>query len=109
MQGGRPPCQLKLTYFEGVLGDREWLIGDRCTYADLALFQVQEGLEYAFPNAFRHCAETAPACARLRMAVAHRPRVAAYLESPRRVPFNEHGIFRHYPELDAPARQRTRK
>jgi glutathione S-transferase len=35
-------------------------------------------------------------------AVAERPGVRAYLASPRRLPFNEHGIFRHYPELDLP-------
>jgi glutathione S-transferase len=29
-----------------------------------------------------------------------RPRIAAYLASPRRLPFNESGIFRHYPELE---------
>jgi glutathione S-transferase len=28
------------------------------------------------------------------------PNVARYLASERRLPFNEHGIFRHYPELD---------
>jgi glutathione S-transferase len=27
-------------------------------------------------------------------------RIAAYLASGRRIPFNEAGIFRHYPELD---------
>ncbi|MFI4959484.1 MAG: glutathione S-transferase, partial [Lysobacterales bacterium] len=32
-----------------------------------------------------------------------RPNIAAYLESPRRLGFNEDGIFRHYPELDDPA------
>ena len=29
--------------------------------------------------------------------------IAAYLASPRRLAFNESGIFRHYPELDDPA------
>jgi len=33
--------------------------------------------------------------------VQERPRIAAYLASPRRIPFNEEGIFRHYAELDA--------
>jgi len=33
--------------------------------------------------------------------VAARPAIKAYLASPRRIPFNESGIFRHYPELDA--------
>jgi glutathione S-transferase len=32
--------------------------------------------------------------------VRKRPRIAAYLASDRRIPFNEQGIFRHYPELD---------
>jgi len=32
--------------------------------------------------------------------VATRPNIAAYLASPRRLPFSENGIFRHYPELD---------
>ncbi len=32
--------------------------------------------------------------------VRERPRIAGYLASPRRIPFNEQGIFRHYPELD---------
>jgi glutathione S-transferase len=35
--------------------------------------------------------------------VAARPNIAAYLKSPRRIPFNRHGLFRHYPELDAKA------
>jgi glutathione S-transferase len=37
---------------------------------------------------------------RLHDAVAARPRIAAYLASPRRIAFNEQGIFRHYAELD---------
>jgi glutathione S-transferase len=32
--------------------------------------------------------------------VAQRPRIKAYLQSERRIPFNQMGIFRHYPELD---------
>ena len=32
--------------------------------------------------------------------VALRPGIAAYLASPRRIPFNEEGIFRRYGELD---------
>jgi glutathione S-transferase len=33
--------------------------------------------------------------------IQERPRIAAYLASPRRIPFNEDGIFRHYPILDS--------
>ena len=41
-----------------------------------------------------------PLLSALHAYVASRPRVAAYLASPRRVRFNERGIFRNYPELD---------
>lgn len=70
------------------------------SYADLSLFQCVEGLRYAFPRAM---AAHEPACPRvtaLRDAIAARPNVAAYLASPRRLAFNESGIFRRYPELD---------
>lgn len=69
------------------------------TYAELALFQLLCGLEYAFPNAMKK--QKIPAWRKLRDRVAARPKLAAYLASPRRIPFNETGIFRHYPELDA--------
>jgi len=32
--------------------------------------------------------------------VAARPRIAAYLASERRLPFNQQDLFRHYAELD---------
>jgi len=41
--------------------------------------------------------------AALHEAVIKRPAIAAYLDSDRRLPFNEAGIFRHYPELDEDA------
>ncbi len=76
-----------------------WLLGN-FSYADLSAFQMLEGLNYAFPNALRALAAKLPQLAALRERVASRPRIAAYLASPRRIPFNEKGIFRHYPELD---------
>lgn len=92
-----------LGYFERVLeaGDGEWLIGGKTTYVDLAAFQVVEGLRFAFPKAMAALESKLPRLVALRDRVAALPKVAAYLESPRRLPFNEHGIFRHYPELDA--------
>jgi glutathione S-transferase len=42
-----------------------------------------------------------PKLTALRERVEARPRIAAYLASSRRIAFNDHGIFRHYPELDA--------
>lgn len=76
------------------------LVGNAVTYADLSLFQVVEGLSYAFPRTTARVLGGLPRVAALRTAVAQRPRIKAYLESDRRVPFNETGIFRRYPELD---------
>jgi len=44
-------------------------------------------------------------------AVRQRPRIAAYLASERRIPFNTDGIFRLYPELErrAPSAPRGRR
>ena len=94
-----------LGYFEDVLarnrrGDR-WLVGARLSYPDLSLFQAVEGLRYAFPNATARIDRKYPRVAALHARVAERPNVAAYLGSERRIPFNEMGLYRHYPELDA--------
>jgi glutathione S-transferase len=94
-----------LGYFERVLarnpeGD-EHLVGDRLSYPDLSLFQIVAGLRYAFPATMAQQEKSYPRVVALYDRVAARPRIAAYLASPRRLPFNEHGIFRRYPELDA--------
>ena len=80
-----------------------WLVGRDLTYADLSAFQLVAGLRYAFPHAMAKCERRLPKLVALHDRVAVRPRIAAYLASERRIPFNESGIFRHYPELDAPA------
>lgn len=95
-----------LGYFERTLADnasgrQRVLVGNAVSYADLSLFQVIEGLRYAFPRAQRRLEKRLPACVALHDRMAARPRLAAYLASDRRVPFNNDGIFRHYPELDA--------
>lgn len=77
------------------------LVGARLSYADLSLFQVVEGLHYALPTATRRALRKTPLVAALHAGVPHQRRLAAYLASERRLPFNEQGIFRHYPELDA--------
>ncbi|MDB4958001.1 MAG: gst [Myxococcales bacterium] len=94
-----------LGYLEGMLGhdrtsDGRYLVGDAASYADLAAFQIVEGLHYAFPRAVAALHHEIPKLLALRDRIAERPRLARYLASPRRLPFNESGIFRHYPELD---------
>ncbi len=94
-----------LGYFDALLGDNKrgkgrHLVGKGLSYVDLSLFQVMEGLAYAFPNALERLRRRIPRVQSVRDLVAERPCIAAYLASPRRIPFNEHGIFRHYPELD---------
>jgi glutathione S-transferase len=77
------------------------LVGARLTYADLSLFQVVDGLLYALPKATRRTLRKTPLVAALHAGVPRQRRLAAYLASERRIPFNTQGIFRHYPELDA--------
>jgi glutathione S-transferase len=91
-----------LGYLEARLAHNggRFLLGGRLSYVDLSAFQVLVGLEYAFPNAMAREARRIPLLVALRDRVAERPRIAAYLASKRRLPFNEDGIFRHYPELD---------
>lgn len=70
------------------------------SYVDLSLFQLICGLDYAFPRAMKHLSRKLPLLRAAHQRVAERPHIAAYLASPRRLAFNEDGIFRHYPELD---------
>jgi glutathione S-transferase len=64
------------------------------------MFQVIEGLRYAFPNTMKKAGKKYPSLMALNSRVKERPRIAAYLASERRIAFNEEGIFRHYAELD---------
>lgn len=90
-----------LGYFEAVLKDGgPWLTGESWTYADLSLFQLVDGLRYAFPRRMQALASRLPLTLALADRVAKLPELADYLASDRRIPFNEDGIFRHYPELD---------
>jgi glutathione S-transferase len=91
-----------LGYFERVLqrSGGPHLLGRGLSYADLSLFQVVDGLRFAFPKAMRALERKVPRVMVLHERVAKRPRIAAYLASKRRIAFNQWGIFRHYPELD---------
>ena len=96
---------LFLGYLDGALdsnpaGKGRALVGRGLSYVDLSTFQVVAGLRYAFPRAMARHERRVPRLGALHDRVAALPRIAAYLASDRRLPFNEWGIFRHYPELD---------
>lgn len=97
---GRTPKYLG--YFESVLNKSggPYTLGRKVTYVDLSLFQLVEGLRYAFPRAMRRIERKTPHVVAAHEKVAERERIKKYLASPRRIAFNESGIFRHYPELD---------
>jgi glutathione S-transferase len=93
-----------LGYFEDILArnsrsDR-YAVGAKLSYVDLSLFQLVAGMRHAFPKAAAAAARTHRRLFALHARVQERPRIATYLASTRRLPFNEDGIFRHYPELD---------
>ena len=91
-----------LGYFEVLLraNGGAYVTGRRVSYVDLSLFQIVEGLRYAFPKRMKRFEKNVPGLVALRDRVAARPNTKAYLESDRRIPFNEEGIFRRYKALD---------
>ncbi|HEV7633825.1 MAG TPA: glutathione S-transferase [Bradyrhizobium sp.] len=91
-----------LGYFERILNNSggAFVTGRRLTYVDLSLFQIVEGLRYAFPKRMKAFERKIPGLVDLHDRVAARPSIRAYLSSDRRIPFNEDGIFRHYKALD---------
>lgn len=96
-----------LQYFERALERNDqshgrYFVRKELSYVDLSMFQVLAGLKYAFPRALAHLGPSIPHLMALHDRVAARPRITAYLSSPRRIPFNQQGIYRHYPELDSP-------
>lgn len=86
------------------LGYFERAVDERFSYVHLSLFQMLEGLRYAFPNSMKKSERRYPRLLKIHQRVAARARLAAYLSSKRRISFNQHGIFRRYPELDESSR-----
>jgi glutathione S-transferase len=91
-----------LGYFETVLekSGGPYALGRKFSYLDLSLFQLVEGLRYAFPEAVKRIERDTPRVVEVRNRIVGRPRMASYLGSKRRIAFNDMGIFRRYPELD---------
>jgi glutathione S-transferase len=102
-----------LNYFERVMKCNPHgsghMVANALTYVDLSMFQVMAGLRYAFPRALAQLQPGIPLLAALSDRIAALPRISAYLASKRRLPFNQYGIFRHYPELDARPTRKKRK
>jgi glutathione S-transferase len=91
-----------LGYFERLVSNSggTFTTGRRATYVDLSLFQVVEGLRYAFPRRMKKFEREIPGLVDLHDRVAARPNIKAYLASDRRIACNEDDIFRCYKELD---------
>jgi glutathione S-transferase len=91
-----------LGYFERVLQKNggKYTVGGRLSYVDLSLFQIVEGLRYAFPKRMKRFEKKIPGLVGLHDRVAQRPRIKAYLASTRRIPFSQWGIYRYFKELD---------
>jgi glutathione S-transferase len=92
-----------LGYFERIIAATggPYVLGRKLSYVDLSLFQIVEGLRYAFPKRMRRFEKKVRRLIALRDRVAKRPRIAAYLASKRRIPFSQWGIYRYFKELDA--------
>jgi glutathione S-transferase len=92
-----------LHYFERVLDKSRgpYVLGRKLCYVDLSLFQVVEGLRYAFPKRMKRFERKVPRIVALHDRVARRPRIAAYLASDRRIAFSQWGIYRYFKDLDA--------
>jgi glutathione S-transferase len=92
-----------LGYFERIIAASggPYVLGRRLSYVDLSLFQIVEGLRYAFPKRMKRFEKRVPRLIALRDRIAKRPRIAAYLASKRRIAFSQWGIYRYFKELDA--------
>ena len=91
-----------LAYLEVVASQNEGasLLPGGFSYPDLALLLLVRGLRFAFPRAMAALADDCRYILGIHYRVAARPRIESYLASSRCMPFNNHGVFRQYPELD---------
>lgn len=78
-----------------------FVLGETWTHVDSSLALVIDGLHYMFPKRMAAVKPDYPKLHGLRDAFMDLPAVARYRASERCQRFNQDGIFRHYPELDA--------
>ncbi|SMY24333.1 unnamed protein product [Zymoseptoria tritici ST99CH_1A5] len=91
-----------LSYFERVLkgnGDGKYLVGERVTTADVTVWQVLDGLQFAFPKEMAVRRKEFEALFKWYEGFKEEKGLKAYLGSERRLPYSQ-GVFRYYPELD---------
>lgn len=97
-----------LAYFEACLGfnkekgggEGRFLVGSRLTFADLVVWQVIDGLRFAFPKEMEARAGEYPDLLKgFYEGIKQEGGLKEYLKSERRLPYSQ-GIFRYYPELD---------
>lgn len=95
-------------YFERALkhneksgnGQGKYLVGDRLTFADLTVWQVLDGLRFAFPKEMEARKSEYPQLLdTFYQSVKQEGGLKDYLQSDRRLPYSQ-GVFRYYPELD---------
>ena len=93
-----------MDWFETVLrknvASQKVLVGRAPGYVDFSLFQIVEGLAYAYPALWARLEGDYPLVAAHRERIADYPALQRYFRSKRRLDFNTSGLFRHYPELD---------
>jgi glutathione S-transferase len=89
-------------HFEAAVGANggPFVLGEHWSHVDTSLYQVMEGMDYAFPALARRIAADYPHLVALQAEVPEIGGISDYLASDRRIPFNQDGIFRHYEELD---------
>ncbi|PVI01983.1 glutathione S-transferase protein-like protein [Periconia macrospinosa] len=92
-------------YFERVLkaneeGKGKYLVGAKLSFADTTVWQVLDGLKFAFPKELAAIEKDYPTLFEtFYNGIKEEGGLKEYLASDRRLPYSE-GIFRHYPELD---------
>ena len=92
-------------FFERVLkandeGAGKFLVGGKLTYADTTLWQVLDGLKFAFPKELEARGKEFPTLfGPFYNSVKEASGLKEYLASERRLPYSQ-GVFRYYPELD---------
>lgn len=81
-------------------GEGRYLVGSRLTYADTTIWQVLDGLFFAFPKEMEvRKGEFEELLGVFYEGVKEEKGIKEYLASERRLKYSM-GIFRHYPELD---------